>query len=161
MSPSRRPPLWVWLVATPLALVALAWIALLVLLPPARARRLVREQLSKSLAREVRFEDVGLSLWAPVRLTVQRPELAEPGGFERGSAFSARAVDLDLDVLALLARRVKVRRLAVESPDVHLLLRPDGSTNFDSLGAPPAPGARPAPSLDLDVREFRVRGGRV
>ena len=82
--------------------------ALLVLLPPARATQLVRAQLARSLTRDVRFEQVSLSLWPPVRLSVQRFELAEPGGFEHGAAFSAAALDLDLDVLALLAHRVRV-----------------------------------------------------
>jgi hypothetical protein len=63
MSPSRRPPVWLWFVATPIVLVALAWGALVVLLPPARATQLVREQLAKSLAREVRFDGVRLSNW--------------------------------------------------------------------------------------------------
>ena len=161
MPASRRPPLWVWLVAAPLLLLALAWVALLVLLPPARATQLVREQLTRSLAREVRFEQVALSLWPPVRLSVKRIELAEPGGFDRGSAFSAASLDLDLDVLALLSRHVKIRRLAFDGPALHLLLRADGTTNFDGIGASPTGNAQAAPPLDLDVREFSVRGGHV
>src|SRR5436190_13767766 len=103
MPSTRRPPLWVWLVAAPLALVALAWVALALLLPPARATQIVRDQLAKSLARDVRFERVSVSLWPPVRLAVRNFELAEPGGFGRGTACSVGAVQLDLDVLALFA----------------------------------------------------------
>ncbi len=163
ISPRRSPriPVWAWIAATPIALFAFAWGALALLLPPARATQLVREQLANSLARDVRFEKVSLSLWPPVRLAVRRFELAEPGGFERGAAFSAASIDLDLDVLALLGRRVKVRRLSLDEPALHLLLRADGTTNLDGIGAKPAPGA-PAPApLDLDVREFRVRDGSV
>src|SRR5262249_62424680 len=108
MPSSRWPPLWVWIVVTPLVLLALAWGLLAILLPPARATALVRAQLAKTLARDVRFEKVTLSLFPPVRLAVRRVELAEPGGFERGTAFSAGALDLDVDVLALLARRAVV-----------------------------------------------------
>lgn len=161
MSASPRPPVWLWFIAAPLALFGLAWGALVVLLPPARATQLVREQLAKSLTREVRFEDVKLSLWPPVRLSVRKIELAEPGGFEQGAALSCASLDLDLDVMALFAKRVKVRRLALEGPAVHLLLRADGSTNFDGIGSAPKPGAQAAPPLDLDVREFRVRGGQL
>src|SRR5512134_2018244 len=157
-----RPPLWVWIAAIPLALLLLAWGALALVLPPERATRLVREQLSRSLARDVRFEKVTLSLFPPVRLAIKRLALAEPGGFERGAAFSAGSLDLDLDVLALLGRKVRVRRLTLSGPALHLLLRADGTTNFDGIGAP-KPGARPGagapPALDLDVREFRVRDG--
>ncbi len=160
-SSSRRPPVWLWIVAVPVVLFGLAWGALVVLLPPARATQLVREQLAKSLAREVRFEGVKLSLWPPVRLSVKKVELAEPGGFAQGAAFSCASLDLDLDVLALLGKRVKVRRLVLDGPAIHLLLRADGTTNFDGLGAAPKPGAQAPPPLDLDVREFGVRAGQV
>ena len=72
MSASQRMPPWLWLVAAPLVLIGLAWGVLAVLLPPARATQLVRDQLARSLARDVRFEHVGLSLWPPVRLSVRR-----------------------------------------------------------------------------------------
>src|SRR5262249_3637006 len=90
------------------------------------------------------------------------------GGFERGTAFSAGALDLDVDVLALLARRVVVRRLTLEAPALHLVMRADGTTNFDGLGAPPAsapaapaPAAAAAASFDLAVRELRIVQGSV
>ncbi len=159
-SPRRIPP-WAWIAATPIVLFALAWAVLAVLLPPARATQLVREQLKRSLARDVRFESVSLSLFPPVRLAVKRFELAEPGGFERGAAFAAGKVDLDLDVWALLVRQVKVRRLTLDGPALHLLLRADGTTNLDGIGAEPKGQQAAAPALDLDVREFRVRRGGV
>ena len=163
MPSTRRPPLWVWLVAAPLVLVLLAWAALAILLPPARATQLVRDQLAKSLSRDVRFEKVSISLWPPVRVAVRKFELAEPGGFERGTACSVDAVQLDVDALALFVRRVVVRRLTLDSPALHLTLGADGRTNFDGMGAPPAatkPSTGPPP-LDLAISEFRVKNGSV
>ena len=163
MPSTRRPPLWVWLLATPLVLVLLAWAALAILLPPARATQLVRDQLAKSLSRDVRFEKVSISLWPPVRVAVRKFELAEPGGFERGTACSVDAVQLDVHALALFARRVVVRRLTLDSPALHLTLGADGRTNFDGMGAPPAatkPSTGPPP-LDLAISEFRVKNGSV
>src|SRR5689334_11463517 len=161
MTSPRRLPAWAWILIAPLALFGLAWAALAILLPPARATQLVREQLAKSLAREVRFEKVSLSLFPPVRLKVQRFELAEPGGFARGAAFAASSVDLDLDVLALLGRKVRVRRLHLDSPALHLLLRADGTTNLDGIGKAPGAQTQAAPALDLDIREFRVTKGGI
>jgi hypothetical protein len=141
-------------------IVAIAWIALVILLPPARVKSLVESQLRTALRREARFESASVGLFPPVRLSVKRFELAEPGGFAQGTALATAAIDLDLDVLALLGRKVKVRRLAIREPALHVLLRANGTTNLDSLGAPPKPGAA-APAMDLDVREFAVRDGRV
>jgi hypothetical protein len=142
-------------------LIAMAWGAVVFLLPPARVRALVQAQLTRSLAREVRFDDAAISLWPPVRLRVSGLRLAEPGGIERGAAFDARALDLDLDVLALLARRLVVRRLIIEHPTLHLVIGADGRTNFDGLMKPEAPGApggaaAPAAPFDLAVRELEI-----
>ena len=165
--PRRRSPwrLPLIIVGALAALVVVAWVALAIAFPPARVRALVQAQLARSVRREARFEDASISLWPPVRITVRGPALAEPGGFAAGSAFRAKSVLLDLDLLGLLGRRLVVGRLEIVEPFVHLVLRPDGTTNFDGLvppaGAPASGGAPAAPGLDLLVREFRVRDGRL
>src|SRR5215471_1809550 len=162
MPSTRRPPLWVWLVATPLVLVLLAWAAVAILLPPARATQIVRDQLSKTLSRDVRFERVSISLWPPVRIAVKKFELAEPGGFESGTACSVGAVQLDVDALALLVHRVVVRRLTLDGPALHLRLGADGRSNFDGMGAPPEQQTKAGPPpMDIAISEFRVKSGSV
>ena len=161
MSPPLRIALWV--IGALLALVLVCWGALAVFFPPARVRALVSAQLSTALARDVRFADASLGLMPPVRLTVRRPALAEPGGFASGSAFQARSIHLDLDVLALFSRRIVVRRLVIDEPALHLVLRADGTSNFDGIMKPPAE-KKPAGAQDamaLQIRELRIEGGRV
>jgi hypothetical protein len=142
-------------------LIAAASIAVAVLLPHDRVLALVRAQLARSLRREARIADVSVRLWPPVRLAARGFELAEPGGFAQKPAVSVRTVALDLDLLALLGRRLVVRRLELDQPSLHLVLWPDGRTNLDSLfvaqpaGAPATGGGAP---MDLAVREFAVRG---
>jgi hypothetical protein len=167
--PIRRPSPRTAVRATATALVvaalllALAWAAVAALLPRDRVLAMVRAQLAASLRRETRLAGVSVGLWPPVRIGVRGFELAEPGGFARGTALKVAALDLDLDVLPLVSRRVVVRRLTLEEPSLHLVLRADGTTNLDSLfaAAPPGTAKRPAAPMDLAVREFAVRGGRV
>jgi hypothetical protein len=142
------------------ALVAVAWGLVTVLLPPARVRALVRQQLERTLAREVRFTDAGVGLLPPVRLTVRDVAVSEAPDFTRGTLFQARSIHLDLDVFALLGRRVVVRRLVLDRPGLRLVLHPDGSTNLDGL-ARPAPGAPAGAPMNLSVRELSIRSGRV
>ena len=161
MSAARRIPRWLWFVATPLVLVSLAVVAIAVLLPPARLRTWVQAELSRRLTRAVRFEDARVAAWPWLRLEVRQLELAEPGGFANGSAVTVATTSLDLDVWALLSRRLRVQRLELRSPALHLVRYADGHTNLDGLVAPSAPGAtRPSP-LDLDLRAFAIRDGRV
>ncbi len=145
------------------ALVLIAWGVLAVLFPPAKLRALVQAQAAQALTREVRFDGVALGLFPPVRLTVTNPALAEPGGFRDGAALQARALHLDLDPFALLGRKVVVRRLALDHPAVHLLLRADGTTNFDGLAKPQPAGAPPSQGvgMDLAVRAFEIADGQV
>src|SRR5438105_3254249 len=82
--------------------------------PPARVNALVQAQLARTVERPTRFESVALWLWPPVRVTVNAPALAEPGGFGAGAAFRASAVHLDLDGWALLRHAVVVRRLQLD-----------------------------------------------
>jgi AsmA-like protein len=159
MRPAVRAALW--LLAALLALIVVAWGALVVIFPPARVRSLVSRQLSATLSRDVRFADASLGLWPPVRLTVRQPALAEPEGFVSGAAFRARAIHLDLDLLPLFSRRVVVRRLVIAGPVVHLVLRPDGTSNFDGL-VKPTPGRGPGGGdMSLEIRELRIQDGRI
>ena len=161
-STSTRGRGWLWLLVGALAVVGAAWAAVAVLLPPARVRAMVQAQLSQALARDVRFAAASVGIFPPVRLTVKRPELAEPGGFGQGAAFGAEAIHLDLDVFALLGRRVVVRRLLVERPTLHLVMRADGTTNLDDIGRTPStPGPAGEKPMDLELKELRIANGRA
>jgi hypothetical protein len=154
----RRSRIWL-IVAVPLVLAAVAWAALTIAFPKSRLKEMTRRQLAISLARDVRFRDVGLTMWPPVRLSVDELALAEPGGFAQGTALQTHALHLDLDVFALVGRRLVVRKLALDRPAVHVLLRADGTTNLDSLGAPP--GRKPAKPMDMELDEITVDDGRI
>ncbi len=157
----KRPRRALWLIAIPLLLAGAAWAALALLFPPAKVRALVSAQLTTALAREVRFADAAIGLWPPVRLSVRQPAVAEPGGFARGVAFQAQALHLDLDILPLLSRRIVVRRLVLDHASVHLVLRPDGTTNFDGMMKPSAPASSTSGAMSLDIRELRLFATRV
>jgi len=163
-APGKKGP-WskraLWAALALVALIGIAWAALTVAFPPARVRALVQRQLTAALAREVRFAGARIGLLPPVRLTVVGPELAEPGGFANGRAFRARSLHLDLDILALLFGRVTVRRLVLDRPELHLVMRGDGTTNLDGIARAQVPGRAPARPMDLDVRDLVVQRGRL
>ncbi len=157
----RRTRIAFLVLGVPLALVAIAWVALALWLPPAKARLLMQAQAARALNREVRFDDASVGLFPPVRLTVKGVALAEPGGLAEGVALQAHAIHLDLDLFALFAGRVVVRRLTFDHPALHLVLRADGTTNLDGLTRAPGAGAPRGAAPELSVRAFEVVGGQV
>ncbi|HYM80692.1 MAG TPA: AsmA-like C-terminal region-containing protein [Candidatus Limnocylindria bacterium] len=160
--PSRRPRRLALAILTgALVVMAAAWVALTIVLPPARVQEIVRRQVSTALAREVRFAGASVGILPLVRLTVREPALAEPGGFGRGAAFQARSLHLDLDAWALLRGRTVVRRLVFDEPSLHLVLREDGTTNLDSLARSVESGRAARKPMDFDVRELAIRNGRI
>lgn len=140
-----------------------AWAAVAMLLPAARVRGLVERQLAATMAREVRFDAVSVGVLPPVRLEVRGLAIAEPGGFERGVALEVPRLGLDLDPFALLRRELRVRRLVFEQPALHLVIRADGTTNFDRMMKPAPPGADTAAGrpLDLDLAAIEIDDARV
>src|SRR2546425_317496 len=149
---TRRRHRLLWVLAVFAVALTGGWIALAAAFPPTRLRAIVERRLAASFARELAFRDAKLALWPPVRLAVHGLALAEPGGLANGTALRLRALDLDLDVWALLSRRLEVKRLVLDQPALHLVLRADGSTNLDHLGA----GQKleqPRSPLDFAVRE--------
>lgn len=159
-----------WLLIVLVTLVVLcgiAWAAVAILLPPSRVRALVEQQANAALNRPFRLDGVSVGLWPPVRASLRGVALAEPGGFASGAAFQAEAIHVDVDLFALIAKRVVVRRLTLEKPAIHLVLRADGATNFDSLMKAPPPatggagGASPPPAMDLAVDRIGIHGGQL
>jgi AsmA-like C-terminal region/AsmA family/Protein of unknown function len=148
-------------------LFAAAWAAIAIFLPPSKLRPMIERRMTAALARDVRFADAHAGLWPPIRITVTGVALAEPGGFEQGAMFQAKAIHFDLNVPALLGRRVLVQRLVLDEPAVHVVLRADGTTNFDGLGEGPEgeaaerAEARARQPMDLGIEDFQIHGGRV
>lgn len=159
---ARNPLRWLLLVALiVVAVVGLAWGALTLLFPPAKVRDLVQAQLSQRLNRQVRFASAGLGLFPPVRLTVRELALSEAGGFANGAAFQCKALELDLDVFALLSRRVVVQRLTLDEPSLHLVLKSDGTTNLDNIMKPAPPSQQADVGVDFTVDALTLRRARV
>ncbi|HKQ57760.1 MAG TPA: AsmA-like C-terminal region-containing protein [Candidatus Eisenbacteria bacterium] len=152
-----RAVLWVLLVLVLLPL--LAWGAVALLMPSDKVRALVTRKLATVVTRDVRYADVGVSLWPPVRLTVRRPALAEMTGWDAGPALEAQSLHLDLDLFKLLSRRMVVRRLVIDRPEIHLVMRADGTTNLDSILV--ADSDRRPSDMSLAIRELVISHGRV
>jgi uncharacterized protein involved in outer membrane biogenesis len=154
-----------WLIALGLlvAVAALGWLALQILLPPARVLGVARAQLAAALDREVALDGASVTIWPPVRVRLRGLVIGEPQGLASGAAIRLESLDLDLDPLALFARRIVLRRVTLVRPRIHLVLGANGGTNFDPRpGSAGRSGGAPAGrGFDIAIQSLRIANGEI
>lgn len=69
---------------------------------------------------------------------------------------------ITLRIVSLLTRDVHIASLNVEHPEIHLLVRPDGTTNVPAPRLPARDGTDPVKELlDLKIRRFELSNGVI
>ncbi len=98
--------------------------------------------------------------WSRLRAEVRGFVLhgTEPGGAR--PLFRADSIVIGLRLVSALKRDIDLASLAVERPEVNLIVSPDGGTN---IPRPKIPGQRDtiAEILKLAIREFELRNGML
>ena len=110
---------------------------------------------------------IGLKFSLQPTIEVRDAVLGNPPGFSRPDMARVQAVDVQLDLLGLLHRRIVLQRLVLVDPDVLLERTAQGETNWRFApaaarpAAPPAVEARPAETrrLRLAVSDVRIENG--
>jgi hypothetical protein len=154
--PSRRAR-WI---AAGLALAILlpiaAFAAVALLLPSEVIARVASQRAEAALGAPVSIADVEIDLW-PV------PSVALTGarlGAEDDPIARADRILLRPRILPLFSGNVTVREIAIERPDIRLVVDSSGALNLPfASSSSDEPGSRA--SVEFAVEEFRVRGGRL
>src|SRR5438128_3684127 len=150
------------------ALVLVAALAALAYVASTHSDRLLAE-VGKGLARELGAERVGFTIRGGAGVTLAGVSIAEEPGLGSQDPFlTAREIELRLQLLPLLRRRLVVDRVLVEEPVVSLVRTGSGAMNVDSLGkraapsgAPAAGGAAAAGAPAFQLASLRLRHGTL
>ncbi len=127
-------------------------------------RNLARERLIASINESTGGRtEIGEFSFSPGRLSAEITDVVLHGTEPPGAPplFRAKRVVVDLKLWAALHRRLEVRSLAVEKPQVHITVRPGGGTNLPRPAGPEAP-ARKSPLQTIvkaAVGRFQAAGG--
>ena len=158
------------LVAAGAALVLVAALAALAYVASTHSDRLLAE-VGKGLGRELAAERIGFTIRGGAGVTLAGVSIAEEPGLGAQDPFlTAREIELRLQLLPLLRRRLVVDRVLVEEPVVNLVRTASGALNLDSLGkraaGPRAPAAGAAAAAAAAPPAFqlvslRLRHGTV
>lgn len=148
--------------ATRIALVVVAALAVLVLGAwlwlNASADRLLAERLSRRFdGREVSVGDVSIDWGRYPLVRVEDLRVDNPAWAEQDYLLDLPLAELRLDPAGLLQGEIRLERVELERPQVHLARQPDGPANWETAGEPAAAG----PSRwQLQLGEIAIDAGR-
>jgi len=161
---TRRKPVRVGGSILVVLLLAVAGVKLF--LPAEKVRDMALAQARESLGRDVSVGDVTVSLRGGVGVRLADFAVANPEGFGGESLLTTEALDLKLALRPLFKGEIRVQRLIITAPVVHLIRRADGRDNF-TFAPPPVtrsadtPTASDAAAPPLSVANLSLRDGRL
>ncbi len=121
----------------------------------------LEQQLSTSLGRNIVLGHLSFSLLSG-SLVAQNISISDDPVFSNSPFVEAKSLYIGVELGPLLFhRQVRITRLAIESPAIHLISAHNGVWNFSSLGnaaTNPAPQTQTAPP-GLTVGELKITGG--
>ncbi len=154
-----------------LALIIVAKVALKIILPPEKARAMVKAQVEAALNREVRIGNIGLSLFRG--LVIEELEVSERPDFKAGVFGGVEAFELTIHWKALLRKKIVVDRVLLIGPHVRVVAKKNGKFNFSDLieedesaekketGKEKTPKSKSPLDLELNISEGRISGGKI
>ena len=128
-------------------------------------RPAIQSAMSKSLGREVKIGDLKLSILHGT-VTASDLAIADDPAFGHTDFLRAKAFMLSIDLgQAIFSRKLNVKGVSIDAPDMTLSQAPSGIWNFSSLGAKPsAPGETASAGgekLALSIKSLKISGARL
>ena len=141
MAPRRRIAVWLIVIAGCL------WAVVVFLVPvffnPNRYRPEVISYLEEKTGKKVEIERLAVTLFPKATVHIDGFGVKSPPLFPPSYIVKVPRADAVLDCWALLHRKVVIRSLMLEGPEINLVSDPDGPWNFENPGAKNTPSTFP------------------
>lgn len=145
--------------------VVLLWLAG-VLLFPVLAIRYLRMEASQAIGRDISLESLRFN---PFTFDLKAAGLTITDKSERGILAGFSSLEVNLDPLALVEKRLKVSRFLLENPELHLARDSSGRLNIVDLMPKPASNQPSQPrtfelipaGVSFSLSDVRIVGGSV
>src|SRR5262245_34891558 len=119
-----------------------------------RARRYIANEIERRTGAKVTVDGLYWSLW---QKRIQLDDLilrgSEPAGHTPLAHFTR--IDIGLNFRSLLQRRIDLYELTFTQPEFHILVTPDGKTNFPT----PRESLQKPSGFELSIQNFNVMNG--
>ncbi len=126
-------------------------------------RPTAENDISSALGRRVTLGHLGLSLLSG-SLTADNVAIADDPGFSSAPFFEAKSMHIGVSMPALLfSHELQVTNFTADSPQIHLISKPDGSWNYASLGrgTSPSSGSQQSSASGMNIGELKIKDGSV
>ena len=136
----------------------------LVLTNPDRYRPEVIAYLQNKTGKQIQIRRIGLSLFPTLSIRVYDFGLKNPKPFPPGYFFTAPAIDAEIDVGALLHRRIVIKSVVLNAPVINVISDPDGLWNFENAAVLKSSGQsdrEPSPFSLGVISTVEIKGGQL
>jgi AsmA protein len=126
-------------------------------------RPTAENEISSALGRRVTLGHLGLSLFSG-SLTADNVAISDDPAFSSAPFFETKSMHIGVSVPALLfSRKLHVTKFTADSPQVHLISKPDGSWNYASLGrgTSPSSGSQQSSTSGVSIGELKIKDGSI
>jgi AsmA protein len=121
----------------------------------------LQEQLSTAMGRRISLGHLSLSLLSG-SLVAEEISIADDPAFSESPFIEAKSLSIGVELQPLLFdREVRITKLAIELPTIHLISKQNGVWNFSSLGKSASTATPQSESAfpDLTVGELKIESG--
>lgn len=122
---------WIFRIIGVLALLVVAAVVGVLMLPAEKIAQLATEQLRKVTGREVTISgDVGMTFWPVLGVSAEGLEVGNAEWAREGAMLSTKSAAIGVDASALLRGEIRITNIEAQSPTIRLESRTDGRTSW-------------------------------
>jgi AsmA protein len=114
-------------------LLVLATVVVKIIFTKEKLLSLLIPKIETALKRKVGIEDVSVSIWGGLGVDVKGMKVLNPPGFVHAELFKFDQFSVRVKFFPLLRKRIEVRKLILESPEINLEKNREGISNFEDL----------------------------
>jgi uncharacterized protein involved in outer membrane biogenesis len=170
MALSKVAKIWIIVLAIPVVLVIIGIVAAKMYFTSDRLKTMVVPRVEAATHRSVAINDIGLSVFPRIGVTLDGVAISNPRGtegvFDRNEFVHLENLTVNVKLLPLLFnKRLEILHVVLDRPVVYLEVSKDGRKNFTSTEKPKATPGAPAEQQQAGgeflLSNFEIRGGRV
>lgn len=133
MKSKRGLKILIGIVAAILLLVVLASVVVKIVFTKEKLLALLIPKIEAALNRKVEIDDVTVSVWGGLGADVRGMRVFNRPGFPREELFKFDQLSIRVKFWPLLRKRIEVKKLILEGPEIDLVKNKEGVSNFDDL----------------------------